>query len=432
MRKAYYVVDRPGERGLEHFFSERRTLADFRRGPLGDYLDGLALTLKRNGYSAHYACGILRTCCLFNVFLVERGIATVSGVSSELIEPFLDERLRDFRTTRLSYSPRENGRAHLRHLFFYLETLKAIAPPKPVQTVRPYSWVLDPYVVYLRDERSVAPVTLQRHIVHVTAFLQFLGRDVPRPRFKALDANRVEAQLKRHITGSKENVRAMSSSLRSFLRYCAMHGHTCADFSGLILRQRHYRHASLPRGIDDSALERMLAVIDRSTPNGARDYAIILVLMAYGVRAISACRLVMEDLDWRQAKIRFRAQKGGKEVLVPLLDAVAEAIIAWLRHRDPRTPHREVFLSAKAPHTPLASMAISGVVKHYMCKAGIHQPGRGAHSLRHSWAIRALEHDQPIKAIADALGHRSIDTTYIYAKANLKTLRQVAMPWPKG
>jgi site-specific recombinase XerD len=76
-------------------------------------------------------------------------------------------------------------------------------------------------------------------------------------------------------------------------------------------------------------------------------------------------------------------------------------------------------------------MAISTVVKHYMHKAGVHQPGRGAHTLRHSWAIRALEHDQPIKAIADALGHRYIDTTYIYAKADLKTLRQVAMPWPR-
>ena len=46
-------------------------------------------------------------------------------------------------------------------------------------------------------------------------------------------------------------------------------------------------------------------------------------------------------------------------------------------------------------------------------------------------AIRALQNDQPIKAIADVLGHRYIDTTYIYAKADLKTLRQVAMPWPK-
>jgi integrase len=50
--------------------------------------------------------------------------------------------------------------------------------------------------------------------------------------------------------------------------------------------------------------------------------------------------------------------------------------------------------------------------------------------MRHSWAIRALAHDSPIKSIADVLGHRYIDTTFIYAKADLKSLRQVALPWP--
>ena len=183
--------------------------------------------------------------------------------------------------------------------------------------------------------------------------------------------------------------------------------------------------------MDDSSLDRVLNEIDKNTTNGARDYAVVLVLMAYGVRAISAARLLLDDIDWPQAKIRFRAQKGGKEVFVPLLDAVGEAIIQWLRHRDPRTPFREVFLSTKAPHAPLGSCAISKIVQTYMQRAGVHQPGRGAHTLRHSWAIRALENDQPIKAIADVLGHRYIDTTYIYAKADLKTLRQVAMPWPQ-
>jgi integrase/recombinase XerD len=50
-------------------------------------------------------------------------------------------------------------------------------------------------------------------------------------------------------------------------------------------------------------------------------------------------------------------------------------------------------------------------------QAGVKLPDRGSSTLRHSWAIRALAHDAPIKAIADVLGHRYIDTTFIYAKA---------------
>jgi integrase len=431
MRKPYYWLEPSTEHGLEHFYCERRTLADFRRGPLGRYFDGFALTLKKNGYSISTGRGILSTACVFNAYLMERGLSSATAVSEELVEPFLDVYLRDVRTTSQRYSPRGSALAQLRHLFFYLEALKVIVPPQPVPVVMPYSWILDPYVAYLREGRAVAPVTAKRHIAHTTAFLESLKDDVQRPRLQVLRAEQVEAQLMRHMKASKDNVRSLSSSLRCFLSYCAIHGHTQSDFSGLVPRQRQYRHAALPRGIEDSAIERVLAAIDKQTPNGVRDYAIVLLLMAYGIRAISACRLLLDDIDWQQAKIRFRAQKGGKEVVVPLLDAVAEAIIQWLRHRDPRTPYREVFLSTKAPHGPLASMAISTVVKHYMHKAGVHQPGRGAHTLRHSWAIRALEHDQPIKAIADALGHRYIDTTYIYAKADLKTLRQVAMPWPR-
>jgi len=66
-----------------------------------------------------------------------------------------------------------------------------------------------------------------------------------------------------------------------------------------------------------------------------------------------------------------------------------------------------------------------------MKKVGVHAPRLGARSFRHSWAIRTLTHGASIKAIADVLGHRWIDNTFIYAKADLKTLRQVALPWPE-
>jgi site-specific recombinase XerD len=65
-----------------------------------------------------------------------------------------------------------------------------------------------------------------------------------------------------------------------------------------------------------------------------------------------------------------------------------------------------------------------------MNKAGVKTPGSGVRTLRHSWAIRALAHNSAIKSIADVLGHRYIDTTFIYAKADLNSLREVAMPWP--
>ena len=190
MRKPYYWLEPSTEHGLEHFYCERRTLADFRRGPLGRYFDGFALTLKENGYSISTGRGILSTACVFNAYLMERGLTSATAVSEELVEPFLDVYLRDVRTTSQRYSPRGSALAQLRHLFFYLEALKVIVPPQPVPVVMPYSWILDPYVAYLREGRAVAPVTAKRHIAHTTAFLESLKDDVQRPRLQALHARK--------------------------------------------------------------------------------------------------------------------------------------------------------------------------------------------------------------------------------------------------
>jgi integrase/recombinase XerD len=184
--------------------------------------------------------------------------------------------------------------------------------------------------------------------------------------------------------------------------------------------------------MEDSALERVLNAIPKESPTGTRDYAIVVLMMAYRVRGISAAELLLDDIDWRHSRIRIRAKKGGKEVMLPLIKAVGEAIIGYLRHRFSETPFREVFLRTKAPFLPLSGPAISTIVRRYMKKAGVKPRGGGSTTLRHSWAIRALAHDTPIKAIADVLGHRYIDTTFIYAKADLKALREVAMPWPKN
>jgi len=57
----------------------------------------------------------------------------------------------------------------------------------------------------------------------------------------------------------------------------------------------------------------MLKAVKRDTPFGARDYAILMVMMAYGIRAVSVAQLLLEDIDWHHSRIRIRAQKGGKE-----------------------------------------------------------------------------------------------------------------------
>lgn len=416
---------------LEYWYKEKRTLVDFRRGPLGLHFDGFAAYLKARGYSHGSATEVLGKCCQFNAFLIERGIRGCREITGDLFEPFLAVYLAHTRTAGLRYVPRIVAHGALKRLFAYLVEIKAVRPPKLVRVKQPYDWLLEPYLEHLQREHGHAPVTVHRARVQVGAFLAALGREAQRPRFKTLRAELVEAYLRRHLQGSPENLTSLSSSLRRFFRYCATGHHTRLDFSGLIPPVRRYRHAALPKGMEDAALERVLGRIDPNTPNGARDYAIMVLMMAYGLRGVSVAQLRLEDIDWQHSRIRICAQKGGKEVVLPLMDSVGEALIRYLRQRRHQTPFRELFLTVKAPVRPLNSLVLSRMVRNYIRAAGITQAGVGVRTLRHSWAIRALANDSPIKAIADVLGHRYIDTTFIYAKADLKTLREAALPWPE-
>jgi integrase/recombinase XerD len=417
--------------GLEYWFRERRTIVDFRRGPLGPHFDGFATYLKAKGYSQNWGSRTLAKCCLFNAFLIDQGITKCEELSESLIDSFLDVYFENFRTTGAYYATRTNARGMLKRLFLYLIETHAIEPPKPKPIKKPYSWILEPYLRYLRDECELSETTIQRARSQVGSFLEALRQKVGRNRYKALSAEAIECYIRQHLKSSPENLASLTGSLRRFFRYCASHRYTRTDFSGLLPAVRYYHHASLPKGMEDSALDRVLNAIPKESPTGIRDYAIVVLMMAYGIRGISAAELLLDDIDWQRSRIRIRAKKGGKEVVLPLIKAVGEAIIGYLRHRFSETPFREVFLRTKAPFRPLSSLAISMIVRRYMEKAGVKPPGGGSTTLRHSWAIRALAHDTPIKSIADVLGHRYIDTTFIYAKADLKSLREVVMPWPK-
>jgi site-specific recombinase XerD len=116
-------------------------------------------------------------------------------------------------------------------------------------------------------------MTVRRYERLLSAFLEALGKDAQRKRFKRLQPEKFEALLKELLQSSTENPGYLVSALRQFFRYCATEQLLRADFSGLIPPLRRYRHASIPKGMADSDLERVLASIPQDNPVGARDYA---------------------------------------------------------------------------------------------------------------------------------------------------------------
>jgi site-specific recombinase XerD len=230
--------------------------------------------------------------------------------------------------------------------------------PVIVPVKKPYSWMLDPYLGYLRDERQLTKRTIAQIESKLHPFLESLKGDVTREHMRTLHADRIESHIKEHIRDSRENLIRLASVLRGFLQFCIRKGYTNEDLSLVIPSIPTYRLSTIPKGIEESAIQKILNSIPRESQNGSRDYAILLLLTAYGIRGQQIAQILLDDIDWRRSTIRIRAAKAGKEVVVPLMDAVGEAIVAYLRYRH-ESIHREVFLSNRAPYSPLSGMSIS-------------------------------------------------------------------------
>jgi site-specific recombinase XerD len=217
-----------------------------------------------------------------------------------------------------------------------------------------------------------------------------------------------------------------------FLRFLIAEGQCAVGLDAAIPTAAHWRLASLPRYLPPKDVERLIASCDRGSAVGRRDRAILLLLARLGLRAGDIANLRVSDIDWEGASIQV-CGKGRCHTRLPLSQEVGQAIVAYLKNGRPQTSIDAVFISSLAPRHPFGSGgAISDIVKRALRRAGVVRPNRGAaHLLRHSLATSLLRQGTSLQDIAAILRHRSIETTQIYAKVDICSLRQIAQPWPE-
>src|ERR1019366_3344739 len=108
----------------------------------------------------------------------------------------------------------------------------------------------------------------------------------------------------------------------------------------------------------------------------------------------------------------------------------AESLLTYLKNGRPQTSHREIFITHSAPYRPmLRYSAPFFIIRNLFSKAGIDRGYGKAHLLRHTLASQLVNSGASFKDTADFLGHRCLQTTGIYAKLDLQSLSQIAMPW---
>jgi len=274
----------------------------------------------------------------------------------------------------------------------------------------------DDYVASCRA-RGNAEATVATKDKAVSRFLSYLD-EAGAGDLAALSVREVSGFLLRQRGLRRKTIAGMRSCLADFLAFLAAAGRTPKSLAGRLPPHRHLRHESEPHLWTAEEIGRLLAVIDRQSATGKRDYAMILMTARLGLRISDLRQLELGDLDWRAKTITIVQHKTGRPLSLPLLDDVGWAIIDYVRHGRPDTACPKVFIKHRHPFGAFGcASSVATRLSRHAARARIDfPPGQtcGMHSLRGALAVAMIGSGAPIPVISAVLGHASSDTTQAY------------------
>ncbi len=311
-----------------------------------------------------------------------------------------------------------NVRSWLRYLGWWAE---------PASIVIPFQDRLDAYCSWMRHERSLSEATIGSRRDLLKPFLRWYGRT--NRCLRDLQPSDVDLYLI-HVGSSgwhRISVKSVAAALRSFLRYGASQGWCGPNLANTVHGPTIYQQETLPAGPAWADIDRLLADMNTDRPLDIRDRAIVMLFAIYALRASEVAKLRVDDVDWEHERLLIHRTKRRQAQIYPLVPSVGNAIIRYLEEVRPRSPLREVFLGIQAPHRPLGPRTgLYKIVSKRLMPLGARTAHHGPHSLRHACANRLVAEGLSLKEIGDHLGHRSSESTRIYAKVDLAGLREIA------
>jgi integrase len=272
--------------------------------------------------------------------------------------------------------------------------------------------------------KNQAPLTITHHQRILSLFLQsidLLG-------IKSLNSLTVKHILDFTSNGKQPNQRI--SSIRSFLKF--IFEQYSIDLRCLIssLKKVQYkRHEPLPSVYTPDEIRSIESAINRQSPIGKRDYAVVILASRLGLRASDIASLSIQNIDKSNGAISLIQNKTKEPLVLPLLPEVEVAINDYLQNARPQCDINVIFISYNHPLRPLNNMSINAIVRRAIRQANIKVGKRhfGTHSLRHSLATSLLATGNNLPTISAILGHTSTETTMAYLRVDSENLRDYAL-----
>jgi site-specific recombinase XerD len=314
----------------------------------------------------------------------------------------------------------------LRQLVSYLREVGAMGEEEP-PALTAVEVLMGEYRRWMAADRGLAAMTVLRYETLARRFLT--ARVTPTDELGVADLD--GAVVARFLLGECRRVclgsaKGKVAELRSLLRFLHVRGLTPRSLAESVPGVAGWRETPIPPTMPQADIEALLTDCDRSTLDGARDHAMLMLLARLGLRSIEIARLELDDLDWRAGDLLVRG-KARRDDRLPVPDDVGAALAEYLALRG-RHDSRSVFLTLRAPIRPIRADLVGDVVQRHCRQATV--PHVGPHRLRHTLATQMLARGAALVDISQVLRHSDLATTAIYAKVDLGRLRQVTRPWP--
>ena len=385
---------------------------------------GYESALVASGYNPHVVRFHLHSVAHVGVWLELKG-AELGGMNEAALARFERHRSR-CRCPGASQSRRQDVVSCVRVFMRHLREQGIVPPADPPAESRT---LVREFLRWMTANRGSVETTLTSYRLYVTSLVDCLGDD---PHTYAASGLR-DFMATRYRHYGSTSIRMVLAAVRMFLRYLAVEGRCRPGLEQALTSPANWSQQSLPQGLTSEEVLRVLTLCP-STPVGIRDRAILFLMARLGLRAGDVTALRLTDLCWEAATIRVSG-KGAREVHLPLPQDVGDAVLDYLRSGRPRVQSDYVFLRSVAPIRPLGGcqpgQAIKSIAQTALRRAGLQRPRRGAHVFRHTAACEMLRANVGMEGIAEVLRHRSIETTGLYAKVDLRLLEHVAQAWPE-
>lgn len=283
--------------------------------------------------------------------------------------------------------------------------------------------ILNRYLQYLRLEKSYTENTLDAYCKDLQKLINYYGdeginfRDVTLTQLDQFAARLGDMGI------STRSIARILSGVRSFYRFLVLEREVEQDPTELLETPKIAKH--LPVVLTIEEIDKILAQIDMSKPEGVRDHSVIEVLYSCGLRISELCNLKISDLFLEEGFIRVHG-KGRKERLVPISKRAIQELKNWFSircHIDVKPEYKDHVFVSLTRRKALSRISLFVYLQKYAAEAGIEKE-ISPHVFRHSFATHLLQGGANLRAIQAMLGHESIATTEIYMHVDTSHLRQ--------